>query len=169
MLWPPVTLVRVALPLNTPPVTVPLFVTLPAKVPFSMVLLFSTLHLFLKVPFFMVLLFITLHMFLKVPFSMVALAPSFVTLHTSLKVPFFMVPLFVTLHVSWKMPPEIIPPALFVTFPLKVPPVISAPDSITIAHATAESADVVLVVSWGLAKLKSYVPLLLVRVSVSVL
>ena len=150
MLWPPVTLIRVALPLNTPPVTVPLFVTLPAKV-----------------PFFMVLLFITLHMFLKVPFSMVALAPSFVTLHTSLKVPFFMVPLFVTLHVSWKMPPEIIPPALFVTFPLKVPPVISAPDSITIAHATAESADVVLVVSWGLAKLKSYVPL--VRVSVPLL
>ena len=128
MEWRPVTPSKPVLPLNTPPVTLPLFVTLPAKVPFSMVLLFSTLHMFLKVPFLMVLLFITLHMFLKVPFSMVALAPSFVTLHTSLKVPFLMVPLFVTLHVSWKVPPEIIPPALFVTFFSKVPPVIVADD-----------------------------------------
>ena len=124
MEWTPVTSSKPVLPLNTPPVMVPSFVDRPAaKVPPEIVpvALFSTLHMFLKVPFLMVLLFITLHMFLKVPFSMVALAPSFVTLHTSLKVPFLMVPLFVTLHVSWKMPSEIVPPSLFVTFPLKVP------------------------------------------------
>ena len=68
-----------------------------------------------------------------------------------------MVPLFFTLHVFWKVPPLIV--LQFVTLPAKVPPVISTPDEITIAHATGVVVDVPGVLPWGWVELKSYVPL----------
>ena len=111
---------------------VPLFITTPSKVPFSMVPSFLTPLIFWKVPPLMLLWFSTVLLKVpprivpnvsfvtfpsKVPLSL--MVPLFVTLHVFWKAPPLMVPLFVTLPA--KVPPEIVPPALFITLPSKVP------------------------------------------------
>ena len=95
---------------------VPLFSTLPSKVPLSlMVPLFVTSHVKMPPEIFPVLLFVTLHPFWKVPSLMLLL---FVTSHPFWKVPLVMVPLFVTMYLFWKVPSLMVPS--FVTPPLKV-------------------------------------------------